>query len=58
MVEDTFEDLLWVRENDEDISSKDKPYKSWKRISEIAKTESFLTDFPTLKLLYEFVFQW
>ena len=58
VVDDTFEDILWERGHDEQVSSKDKPYKSWKRINEIVDTESFVTDFPILKQLYEFAFNW
>ena len=58
VVDDTFEDVLWERGHDVQISSKDKPYKSWKRVNEIVDTESFETDFPKLKQLYEFAFNW
>jgi predicted ATP-dependent endonuclease of OLD family len=58
IIDDTFEDLLWERDQNHDISSKDKPYKSWKRISSEINKESFKTDFPKLKNLFIFAFDW
>jgi predicted ATP-dependent endonuclease of OLD family len=58
LVDDTFEDLLWIRRGTGEISSKDKPYRSWKRMSEIVKMDSFVTDYPRLKDLYLFAFNW
>jgi predicted ATP-dependent endonuclease of OLD family len=58
IVDDTFEDLLWVRNSEGNISPKDKPFKSWKHISEVIQTESFVTDYPKLKELYLFAFDW
>ncbi|WP_304509176.1 ATP-dependent nuclease [Anaerotignum sp.] len=58
IVKDTFEDVLWERSDNEKVSSKDKPYKSWKRINELIETEDFETKFPELKKIYEFAFNW
>lgn len=58
VVDDTFEDVLWERNQDEQISSKDKPYKSWKRVNEVVDTESFVINYPKLKQIYEFAFNW
>lgn len=58
VVDDTFEDVLWERGKNEQISSKDKPYKSWKRINEIVDYENFETDFLKLRQLYEFAYNW
>jgi putative ATP-dependent endonuclease of OLD family len=55
VVDDTLEDLLWV---ERPSSSGDKPYRAWRRISEICDTQQNLNEVPRLRDLLRFAFNW
>ncbi|MGE6755724.1 ATP-dependent nuclease [Rossellomorea sp. NPDC071047] len=56
LVEDTLENLLW--EEGYKIPSKDKPYRTWKRVNELYQNPEELDNFPRLKDLFDFVYKW
>jgi putative ATP-dependent endonuclease of the OLD family len=56
LVEDTLENLLW--EEGHSIPSKDKPYRTWKRVNELYECRDELDKFPRVKDLFEFVYKW
>ncbi|WP_016703108.1 ATP-dependent nuclease [Pseudomonas chlororaphis] len=58
VVEDTFEHVLWDQAAGEVASSKDKPYKSWKRIKDYLDGGQVLTEFceDTLKKILKFAY--
>lgn len=52
IVEDTFEDTLWVAGENE--AKRDKPYKAWQRIKELESLE----EVPELKKIVLFAYDW
>ncbi|MED5047253.1 AAA family ATPase [Bacillus siamensis] len=56
LVEDTLENLLW--EKGTKIPSKDKPFRTWKRINDLMENREELEKFPRLKDLFDFVYKW
>lgn len=54
-VDDTFEDVLWSG-GDRPASSKDKPYRAWKRIRELCKDRENLDHAPKLRDLLKFCY--
>ncbi|MEL3971125.1 ATP-dependent endonuclease [Rossellomorea oryzaecorticis] len=56
LVEDTLEHLLW--EQGVVVPAKDKPFSTWKRVNELLAEESKLENFPRLRDLFNFVYNW
>jgi putative ATP-dependent endonuclease of the OLD family len=56
LVEDTLEHLLW--EPGSTIPSKDKPYMTWKRVQQLSSEPERLEQFPRLRDLFHFVYNW
>lgn len=56
LVEDTLENLLW--EEGHSVPSKDKPYRTWKRINHLFEDPDELEKFPRIKDLFQFVYSW
>jgi putative ATP-dependent endonuclease of OLD family len=55
MIDDTFEDILWDR-NEVDFSSKDKPFKAWKKIKQYISGIETIYNETVLKELASFIF--
>lgn len=56
LVEDTLEHLMW--EEGRKVPSKDKPLVTWKRVQQLLEEPSQLEQFPKLKELFNFVYNW
>lgn len=57
VVEDTLEDILWEGAQ-RPISSGDKPFRAWKRVSELCDGRENLDHAPRLRDLVRFAFDW
>lgn len=58
VIDDTFEDILWPRTSATvAVSSKDKPFRSWKEISKQIADNSISSN-AALKAIFEFAFKW
>ena len=55
LVDDTIEDLLWDAQS-RPKSSKDKPYRAWKRVRELYSEKTNLDHAPKLRELVQFAF--
>jgi predicted ATP-dependent endonuclease of OLD family len=58
VIDDTFEDLLW-RRNDKTapVPSKDKPFRAWQEIKRLVSEEiNVEEDYPALKSFFEFAY--
>jgi len=56
VVEDTLEDVLWEGE-ERPTSTKDKPYRVWKRVRDLCSEKPDLDDLPKLRELVQFAFR-
>lgn len=56
VVDDTVEDVLWPGE--ERRSSKEKPFRAWKRVGELTEEPDGIDALPKLKELVQFVYNW
>lgn len=58
VIDDTFEDVLWPRASAAvAVSSKDKPFRSWKEISKQISDNS-ISNNTALKTIFDFAFNW
>lgn len=55
VIEDTLEDILW-ESKDRPKSTKDKPYRAWKRIKELCENKSNIDHAPGLRDMARFAF--
>ena len=56
LVEDTLEHLLW--EEGRAVPTKDKPFLTWKRVQKLVEDTDELEQFPRLRELFNFVYNW
>jgi predicted ATP-dependent endonuclease of OLD family len=56
LIDDTFEDILWEREDRaKEISKKDKPFRAWKKVKKMVRDRE---SNGKLKEIFEFVYNW
>ncbi len=57
-VDDTFEHLLWPSQESTPTNKSSKPYMAWTRIKELCDANNNLDEYPKLREVVRFVYDW